>query len=63
MSENELSANVTFTYATAFRWIGIRFDLVIFTVTLSAAAFSVFMRNIFQPGFLIFSLVIITDVC
>ena len=63
MRESELSANVTFTYATANRWLGMRFDLVIFTVSLSAAAFAVFMRGLFASGWLIFTLVIITDVC
>jgi len=63
MRESELSANVTFTYATANRWLGMRFDLVIFTVSFSASAFAVFMRDLFSPGWLIFTLVIVTDVC
>ena len=45
MCESELSANVTFTYATANRWLGLRFDFVIYIVSLSASVFSVFMRN------------------
>lgn len=63
MRESELSANVTFTYATANRWLGMRFDLVIFTVSFSASVFAVFMRDLFSPGWLIFTLVIVTDVC
>lgn len=62
MCESELSANVTFTYATANRWLGLRFDLVIFIVSLSASVFSVFMRSYFEPGMLIFILLIVTDV-
>jgi ABC-type multidrug transport system fused ATPase/permease subunit len=62
MRESELSANVTFTYGTANRWLGIRFDIVIFCISFSASAFSVLMRDMFSPGLLIFTLVIVTDV-
>jgi hypothetical protein len=62
MRESELSANVTFTYGTANRWLGVRFDIVIFFVSFTASAFSIFMRNMFSPGLLIFTLLIVTDV-
>ena len=62
MKESELSANVTFTYATANRWLGMRFDFVIWIVSFSATAFSVFMREFLLEDLLIFSLVIVTDV-
>ena len=62
MKESELSANVTFTYATANRWLGVRFDLVVWIVSFSATTFSMFMRNMLPVGVLIFSLTIVTDI-
>ena len=62
MKESELSANVSFTYATANRWLGMRFDFVIWIVSFSATVFSVFMREFLLEDLLIFSLVIVTDV-
>ena len=56
MKESELSANVTFTYATANRWLGMRFDLAILILAFGTASFSVFMRTLFSPTYLIFSL-------
>lgn len=62
MKESELSANVTFTYATANRWLGMRFDFAILILSIGTALFSVFMRTLFSATFLIFSLQVITDV-
>ena len=62
MRENDLSANVTFTYITANRWLGFRFDIAIMFLSLSSAVCSIFMRGLFPATLLIFSLQIITDV-
>ena len=62
MAENELSANVTFTYSMANRWLGIRFDLSILILTVFASVFCCFMRSMFNPALLVFCFQIITDV-
>jgi hypothetical protein len=61
MRESDLSCNATFTYATANRWLGLRFDLAILVMALSTAVFSLFMRGQFPATLLIFSLQNITD--
>jgi ATP-binding cassette subfamily C (CFTR/MRP) protein 1 len=62
MRESDLSANVTFTYTIANRWLGMRFDFAILVLAMSTAMFSIFMRGLFPAALLIFSLQIITDV-
>jgi len=62
LRESGMSANVTFTYSVANRWLGFRFDIAILILTLTCACTSVFMRSVFDPVLLIFSLQVITDV-
>ena len=44
-AENEKSANVMFTYFCAFRWVGMRLDMVVNFVTLSAVIMCIAFRN------------------
>lgn len=60
--ESDRSANVTFTYSIANRWLGWRFDLAILILTLACACTSVFMRGMLETTLLIFSLQVIADV-
>lgn len=47
IKESDMSANVTYTYAVANRWLGFRFDLAILMLTTVCAALSIFMKNYF----------------
>lgn len=62
LKESDYSANVTWTYGIANRWLGVRFDMVILILSCSCAITSVFMRGLFETTLLIFSLQVITDV-
>lgn len=57
-----MSANVTFTYSVANRWLGWRFDLAILFLTATCACTSIFMKSFFEATVLIFSLQVIADV-
>jgi len=56
MVENEKSANVTFTYMIANRWIGIRYDAAVVLVTGIAAGLCIGFRGVIEPNMLTFSL-------
>jgi hypothetical protein len=62
MVENEKSANVTFTYMIANRWIGVRFDVAVVLVTGIAAALTMACRGLIDANMLTFSLQNLTDV-
>lgn len=62
MVENEKSANVTFTYMIANRWIGVRFDIATVIVTGIASALCMAARGWIEPDMLTFSLQNLTDV-
>ena len=62
MNETELSANVTFTYIVANRWMGFRFDLGIIVLTLTASVLCIVFKGSIENELLTFSLQIITDV-
>ena len=62
MNETELSANVTFTYIVANRWMGFRFDLGIVVLTLAASVLCIAFKGVIEDELLTFSLQIITDV-
>ena len=57
-----MSANVTFTYTTANRWLGMRFDSVVLIVSLSCAILAMSLRDTFNGSLLIYSLQVISDV-
>ena len=61
MKETEMSANVTFTYTTANRWLGMRFDSVVLIVSLSCAILAMSLRDTFNGSLLIYSLQVISD--
>jgi hypothetical protein len=56
MVENEKSANVTFTYMLANRWIGVRFDGAVVIITGIAAIFCMAFRGNIDANLLTFSL-------
>ena len=62
MNENELSANVTFTYIISNRWLGFRFDIGIVLMSLIASVTCLAFKNTIDNELLTFSLQIITDV-
>lgn len=62
MKESDYSANVTWTYCIANRWLGFRFDMTIFIIISTCACTSIFMRDYFSATLLIFSLQVIADV-
>ena len=62
MNETELSANVTFTYIVANRWMGFRFDLGIVVLSLAAAILCLAFKGVIEDELLTFSLQILTDV-
>jgi hypothetical protein len=59
--ENAKSANVTFSYYTAGRYLGIRFDMVSIFVQLCATIMCIFFRGSIDPKLLAFSLQNLTD--
>ena len=61
MNEAELSANVTFTYIIANRWLGFRMELGIMVLTISATCFCIGLKESINSELLAFSLQIITD--
>lgn len=61
--ENSKSANVTFTYFTANRYLGLHFDASVLLVTLGAVILCMVLRSSIEPELLTFSLQNITDVC
>jgi hypothetical protein len=63
MLENEKSANVTITQATANGWLGLRFDLAILVVTLCATVMCFMFRTTLDADLLTFSLQNLTDIC
>jgi len=56
MVENEKSANVTFTYMIANRWIGVRFDMAVVLITGIAASLCMASRGYIEANMLTFSL-------
>ena len=58
----EKSCNITFTYYTVNRWMGVMLDFVCMVFTLATAAFSIYAKNIMSTEYLAFTLQIITDV-
>jgi len=62
MVENEKSANVTFTYMIANRWIGVRFDMAVVLITGIAASLCMASRGYIEANMLTFSLQNLTDV-
>ena len=62
MESIEKSANSTFCYTIANRWIGVRLDVLCVSFGVSAAAFAVFMKDSIDRELLTFSLQIITDI-
>ena len=61
--ENEKSVNVMFTYLCAFRWVGMRLDLVVNFVTLSATIMCFAFRTSYDAENLALSLQQLCDVC
>lgn len=57
-----MSANVTFTYSIANRWLGMQFDWSIMFLAAFSAFASVLLRAYFEAALLIFSLQLIADV-
>lgn len=62
MDSIEKSANSTFCFISANRWIGIRLDSLCVGFGTSVALFSVLMKNDFDRELLTFSLQIVIDV-
>lgn len=60
-NENELSANVTFTYAIINRWLGFRLDFGIIALTLFATGFCIVFKGRIDNELLAFSLQTLTD--
>jgi len=59
---NEKSANITFTYLTASRWMNIRFDMAVLIVSFSATCLALSFRGIILATLLTFTLQNLTDV-
>jgi hypothetical protein len=56
LRETEMSANVTFTYITANRWLGFRFDSAVFILCQATAIFALVMKDQLDGALLIFTL-------
>jgi len=56
MEAIEKSANSTFCYIVANRWVGVRLDSFCIVFGIATAAFSIFSRNIIDRELLTFSL-------
>lgn len=61
MDASEKSANATFSFHLASRWVGMRLDLTVAFFVIGTAAFCVGMKGVIDRELLTFSLQIITD--
>ena len=61
MNENELSANVTFTYIIIGRWLGFRIVMGILLLSVIASSCCVGLKGSVETALLAFSLQVITD--
>jgi hypothetical protein len=59
---NDKCANVTFTYLTANRWMGIRYDMAVVMVTFFASISVIACRGLIEDELLSFTLQNLTDV-
>ena len=62
MEAVEKSANSTFGFLVANRWLGVRLDGLCIFFGVCATAFAVFMKDHFDREYLTFSLQIVTDI-
>ena len=54
--QNEKSANVAFTYICAYRWVGLRLDLVVLLVSLTGSGMCMYLRHTHDPKMLALSM-------